>query len=195
MLDSHNKNHKRKIAKTISLLIDDKNEVPEFIQFFLVDRLLWATTEYCDHEKFNKYFGVPFWSRGAIEKVLENIGSSIKPEKNLIHEHSVPKCVLGDKLDEMYMKKLTSEEDVFNLLDGFCHSVIVSKDEDQILNQSGLRSKMPVGFDFGSDDDVLCRYRAAGIEVFSVENDDLMQLSKGKIPIGGLSKLTRNRVC
>lgn len=192
MIESHNKIHKRKIAKTISLLIDDRNEVPEFIQFFLVDRLLWAATEYDDNEKFNKYFGVPFWSSGAITKVIDNIENSIKYDKDLVHEHSVPKCIIGKKMDELYEKKLTSEDHIFNLIDRFCHSVVVSKDEDVKLNKAGLRSKMPQSFAFATGDDVFGRYRAAGIEVFCMESADLSHLSKGKIPDGGI---TRKKIC
>lgn len=195
MLESHNKKNKRSIAKTISLLIDDRNEIPEYIQFFLVDRLLWAATEHDDNGKFNKYFGVPYWSVGAIDKVVENINSSKKPEKDLVHEHSVPKCVIAEKLDELYEKKLTSEDDVFELIDRFCHSVVVSKEEDVKLNKAGFRSKMPQSFTFAEGDDVFGRYRAAGIEVYCMDSADLSLLSKGKIPDGGIAQLTRKKMC
>ena len=178
MNKSHNALVKRKIAKTISLLIDDRNEVPEFIQMFLVDRLLWAATEYDDSEKWNKYFGVPFWSRGAINKVIDNISSGKKFDKELVHEHSVPKCVLGEKLDEMYENKQVSEEQVFSLIDKFCHAVVVTKEEDVILNKAGFRSKVPSSFSFCDGDDVFCRYRLAGIEIFTVALQDLQKLAR-----------------
>lgn len=180
MTVSHNANVKRKIAKTISLLIDDRNEVAEFIQLFLVDRLLWAATEYDDTERWNKYFGVPFWSDGAINKVIENINAGKKPDKELVHEHSVPKCVLGEKLDEMYENKQTSEEEIFSLIDKFCHAVVVTKEEDALLNKAGLRSKMPTTFGFNDGDDLFCRYHLAGIKISTLSQLALLELQKGR---------------
>lgn len=157
--------------------------------------MLWAATEHDDNGKFNKYFGVPFWSAGAIDRIVDNIKASKKTDKDLVHEHSVPKCVIAEKLDEMYEKKLTSEDDVFELIDRFCHSVIVSKEEDVKLNKAGLRSKMPQSFSFAEGDDILGRYRAADIEVFCVDSADLSDLAKGKIPDGGIAHLTRKKIC
>lgn len=195
MIKSHNKKNKKEIAKTISILIDDKNGIPEYIQMFLVDRLLWAATEYDDNLQFNKYFGVPFWSYGAIAMLIENINSNNKADKNLVHEHSIPKCVIGEKLDELYESKNTLEDIIYNLLDKFCHSAIVSKDEDKIINKVGYRSKMPNTFAFQEDDDVFARYRIAGVKIYSLDSADLLQLSKNIIPDGGLEKLTKNKVC
>lgn len=185
MTVSHNANVKRKIAKTISLLIDERNDVAEFIQLFLVDRLLWAATEYDDTEKWNKYFGVPFWSHGAINKVVENINLGKKPDKELVHEHSVPKCILGEKLDEMYANKQISEEQIFSLIDKFCHAVVVTKEEDAMLNKAGFRSKMPSSFGFHDDDDMFCRYHLAGIKISTLTPLALQELQKGQFPSEG----------
>lgn len=195
MIVSHNKMNKRKMAKTISLLVDDQHDIPEFIQIFLIDRLLWATTEYDDNGKMNKYFGVPFWSAGAIRKAIDNIKTKTRTIQDLIHEHSTPRLELGKKLDEMYKAKQTSEEDVFRLLDQFCHAVIVSKEEDATINKVGLRSRMPLSFQFREGDDVFCRYRQAGVEVFQLEKLDLINLAKGILPAGGFASLTCKKTC
>lgn len=177
MIESWNPVNKRHVARVISLLIDDHNKVPEYIQFFLVDRLLWASTEHDDNGKYRKYFGTPYWSRGAIGQVLANAKGGFKRDKNLIHEHSVPKCVLAERIDALWKEKRTSEADIHDLLKRFSHAAIVSRDEDLRINACGLRNKMPEGFSFSENDDVFSRYRVAGLELYKMQPADLELLA------------------
>ena len=129
---SFNKENKKEIAKTIALLFDSKNNIPDYLKTKLLDSLLWATTEYNDSGKKDKYFGQPFWSERALKQILINKKSGVNLEKDLRHEHAVPKKLIKDKILTLKNK---SEEEIFNILDKLGHAVIISKDEDEKLNR------------------------------------------------------------
>lgn len=197
--ESFNPENKKNVAKAMALIFDDKNGIPYKLQCILGERLLWAATEYDDHGDWDKYFGPHYWSKGAIDKVLQNIsgkdGSSIKVEHDLRHEHSIPKKVLNDELDRMHPTEL-SEINIFNFLMTHAFAVIVSKEEDYKLNKAGLRSKMPRDMTIKHDQpvDIFSRYKEVGVEIYKLERGMLASLKSGEIPSCGEGGLFSNRV-
>lgn len=194
-MNSYNSINKMNVAKVMSIIFDDDNEIPEYLQFLLSDRLLWAATEYDDNGIWSKYFGPTYWSSGAVKKVLENFSSGVKIDKDLRHEHAVPRKELNDQLDLMYKSKRLNQNNIFEFIDKFAFAVIVSSDEDIMLNKAGLRSKMPAGFSFDHSGDVFLRYKIAGIEIFELDSNMMAGLSKGKLPEGGLVEIFKNKIC
>lgn len=190
MIKSWNPINKQHVARVISMLVDDRNDVPLYIQCFLVDRLLWASTEYSDEGKWQKYFGTPYWSRGAIETTVANAAAEgIKLDKDLVHEHSVPKCVLAERIDVLWKEKRITEADIHDLLARFSHAAVISRNEDGEINKCGLRNRMPEDFSFAETDDVFGRYHVAELEIFKLETHDLELLSKGRFPSEEVSRL------
>jgi hypothetical protein len=174
-IESHNSQIKRTVAKTIEVIFQKDNEIPDFLKKILLKRVLWVATEHEDDESFKKYHGKPYWSIGAINQVLENIKSNKKLFHNLRHEHAVPKKVIIDKILEL---PEVDEKSVFKILDSWGHAVIVSKAEDKILNNHGLRSKMPDTIPLDSKIDIVfARYRKAGIRVCDVRGKDISKLT------------------
>ena len=72
-IGSHNEVNKKNIAKSISIIFDSKNALPDYIKKMLLERLLWATTEHDNNGIYKKYEGQPFWSKGALRKLILNI--------------------------------------------------------------------------------------------------------------------------
>ncbi|MFM7682494.1 MAG: hypothetical protein ACKO7P_07085 [Bacteroidota bacterium] len=115
---SFNKENKEKIAKTIALLFDSKNNIPDYLKTKLLDSLLWATTEYNDSGKKDKYFGQRLWSIGALKQLLSNKKSGVSLDKDL--RHAVLKKLIKD---EILTLKNKSEEEIFNILDKLGHAI------------------------------------------------------------------------
>lgn len=78
-------------------------------------------------------------------------------------DHAVPLRVIID----MMLNRVAGHEverTRTGILEHLCrwyHLGVITSDEDAPLNREGLRSQMPIGWDF---DDVFARYRAVGIE-------------------------------
>lgn len=96
------------------------------------------------------------WSPAALAHAKVN-GSS-----DLVHEHVVPfTCQAEWLLEVVENNPWTSREEIAQMLDRFPMAVI-TKAEDDVLNQSGYRQKMPAGWKIG--DDMWARYRAVGFD-------------------------------
>lgn len=106
---------------------------------------LWTWSEFD-----GKIDGCRWWSEAACA-IREN-------RKQLIHEHLVPRKVLIERLLEL---EGPATDNVARVLQQ-CIGVVITKDEDRLLNMHGLRSKMPKDC---SEDDQLGRYRFANIAV------------------------------
>jgi hypothetical protein len=167
IIESYNKQVKRDLALTISHLYSN-SAIPDNINKVLLNRLLWFATETNDEGKRLKYKGCPYWSSGAVTQLKNNIKRNEKNiYHNLRHEHSVPKKIIVNRI----MTSDKSASSIFNLLDWFAHSVIVSLEEDQGLNDKGLRSGFPVGNELLNNnkaENVFQRYIAADIKVYKI---------------------------
>lgn len=80
-------------------------------------------------------------------------------QKDLVHDHSVPRKVVTDMI--LGTTKPTAEQ-LLAILEEYCEGVIITKDEDAALNKAGLRSTMPKDWN-GTDPDA--RYIAVGIAI------------------------------
>ncbi|NMD00062.1 MAG: hypothetical protein GYA62_10110, partial [Bacteroidales bacterium] len=140
-IKSYNELNKMNIAKAISIIFDTKNDMPSYIKKMLLERLLWATTEHDNQGNYKKYEGQPYWSKGALRKLISNIAEKqnkpkLNPFQDLRHEHSIPKKIIR----ELTLVNDITIEQAFEILNNFGHAVVISKDEDKLLNQKKLRS-------------------------------------------------------
>jgi hypothetical protein len=81
-----------------------------------------------------------------------------KPKSGIVIEHAVPRLAIYNALTQE--GKLTKKS-ISDILDRLLIRVAVTKDEDDMLNQLGLRQKMPEKWE-GTD--FLARHREAKIE-------------------------------
>lgn len=177
-LTSHNLQNKKSIAKIITIIYNDKSDIPNYLKEMLLKRLLWATTEHDNDGLYRKYEGQPFWTIGAIQQFLKNLAEKetnkkLNPYYNLRHEHSVPKI----EIEKLIKASNKSEQEIFEILDNLGYAVVVSKDEDDLLNKKGFRSKMPNILQNNSDvGNVFSRYKEVGIKVCDVREMNLKGL-------------------
>lgn len=182
-ISSHNKVNKENIAKAISIIFDSKNSIPYYIKKMLLERLLWATTEHDNKGIYKKYDGQPYWSKGALRKLISNItekqnNPKLSPFQDLRHEHSIPKKIIR----ELTLVNDITNEQAFEILNNFGHAVVISKDEDKLLNQQKLRSKLAMPIDeIKSLSDVFSRYKKAEIQICDVRNSNIFQLTATEI--------------
>lgn len=182
-IGSHNAVNKENIAKSISIIFDSKNAMPDYIKKMLLERLLWATTEHDNNGIYKKYEGQPYWSKGALRKLILNIAEKKKnpklsPYQDLRHEHSIPKKIIR----ELTLVNDITNEQAFEILNNFGHAVVISKDEDKLLNQKILRSKLTMPLDeIKNLSDVFSRYKKAEIQICDVRNSNIFQLTATEI--------------
>lgn len=185
--------NKAEIAKTMTLLMDQKNEIPDYIQIALIKMLLWMSTEYNDEGKSDKYIGVEYWSTGALRQTIINSYNNTFYYKDLRHEHSIPKVFIEDKIEELYEKAIATKDNILNLLNNYSHATIVNKDEDTVINKHGLRSKMPKNWD---GNDFLARYKEAGIAVAKITDEVASKIEKGTLTEADIEALfTTRKAC
>jgi hypothetical protein len=178
-LKSHNKKNKEEIAKTIEILFDTKNNVPDYLRKMLLERLLWATTENDNDGIYKKYDGQPYWSVGALNKLLDNISNKEKTFHDLRHEHAVPKKEIKEKIENLKNK---STKNILRILNNLGFAVVVTKQEDKKINDTGFRTKMPKQIDLKSNlEIVFSRYIETGIKVCHVGEINLKKIKADDI--------------
>ena len=183
LINSHNVTNKENIAKSISIIFDSKNAMPDYIKKMLLERLLWATTEHDNDGIYKKYEGQPYWSKGALRKLMLNISEKknnpkLSPYQDLRHEHSIPKKIIRD----LTLVNDITKEKAFEILNKYGHAVVISKDEDKLLNQKKLRSKLAMPIEkINTLDDVFSRYKIAEIQICDVRNSKVLQLTSSDI--------------
>lgn len=182
-MESFNSVNKENIAKAVEVIFALKNGISPYIRKMLIERLLWATTEHNNMGDYNKYDGQPYWSKGALRKLLDNleekkISKGYNPFKDLRHEHSVPKKLIREMIN---VPDITKDQ-VYTVLNMYGHAVVISKEEDSLLSKAGLRSKLVVGLkNIKTMDDVFSRYKKVGIEVVDVRSINIFNLSDNEI--------------
>jgi len=115
-----------------------------------VHEILWVWSEFD-----GKHKGCKFWSEKAHASNLET--------KHLIHEHLVPRKVITHKL---FNDIPHSKQEISDFLSDFCVGVVVTKDEDNMLNMAELKSSMPDDWD---NKDAWARYKKVGIKVVNTQ--------------------------
>lgn len=115
-------------------------------KYAVLSEATWVWSEFG-----GKYNGCEHWSEAAWAVRGE--------QKMLVHEHIVPKSIVIERL--LQLLKPTPDS-VNDLLTSYCIAAIVTRDEDALLNNFGLRSKMPMDWD---ERDVWARYKHAGIKL------------------------------
>lgn len=185
-IEPKNLKNKEAIAKTL-VYIYQNAEIKDYLKIIILDRLLWTNTETDDEGISIKYLGQSFWTEGALYQLLFNVNKNrrmrkkkhrINPYKNLRHEHSVPKDWIKKEFEKI--QKDINYEKVYELLVKYGQAVVISKEEDALLNKMGLRSKMPVQQE-GESFDVFARYRKVGLKVCLVNDIDPKTITKSKI--------------
>jgi len=177
-ISSHNKNNKKHIATAIATIYMPSNNLPDYILDIILKRLIWATTEYNDQGEWKKYDGVPYWSIGAIRQRRKNISEKVHCDKDLRHEHSIPRSIILKKIKSLQEK---STENIYDILDKYCHAVVVAKDEDKLLNK--YRAKMPDNQlqENNLVENIFSRYKAAQIKVLNITGVPIDSLSDKEI--------------
>lgn len=119
-------------------------------QFCVASEILWVWSEF-----YGKHIGCKYWSKEALR-----IWQTQKPSvKGLVHEHLIPRKVLIHKL---FNEVERDQHKIYEFLEKFCVGVVVTKAEDQALNDAGLNSKIPDNWD---NKDPWTRYTEIGLSV------------------------------
>ncbi|MWJ26727.1 hypothetical protein GPM19_00645 [Halomonas sp. ZH2S] len=100
-------------------------------KFAVVSEITWVWSEFD-----GKHKGCKYWSSKALQSGL--------PYRELVHEHIVPKKIL---INSIINDIENSPQKIYGFLQRFCVGVVVTRDEDFLLNAAGLRSKMPENWD------------------------------------------------
>lgn len=79
----------------------------------------------------------------------------------IVYDHSIPFCYLQHELLAMDNTQVSAKS-IKPILQRFCVSCILTKEEDQMLGKMGLGNKMPSDW---NQKDPLARYTKAGIDV------------------------------
>ena len=135
---------KEQICKDLAFVLN--SDLNYGTKFAVLSEITWVWTEF-----HGKYDGCKYWSDEALK--IKNRQSM------LIHEHVVPKKVL---IDYLMGKQNLSPKEIYEFLEKFCIGVVVTKAEDQTINNIGLRSKMPSDWDF---EDPWARYEGLNINI------------------------------
>ena len=87
--------------------------------------------------------------------------SKEKDIKNLRYDHPIPLKIIIEKL---YSLEEINEASLLRILNRYIKQggILITKEEDKLLNEKGLRSSMPKDWD---EEDILARYKKAGIEI------------------------------
>ena len=153
-------NINKDVAKLFSIIRKENINIQMYKRLY--NLLLWFSTECSDEMSWsrNKHYGQRYWSKKALELFIKNKGET--KNVGLVHEHAVPKSVL---IEEINNCKTELEKE--KLLNVYCKAVIITKDEDRILNKK-FKSKMPHE-KWKSKQLLFSRYTESGIEILDLK--------------------------
>ncbi len=145
---------KQQIAEDVAFVL--KSPLSYGTKFAVLKDACWVWTEFD-----GKYEGCRYWTKMAM------LARAADKKAKLIHEHVVPKKVVINIL--MDLREPTSEE-VYSILDRFLTGVVVTPEEDGLLNCDHRASMPPEFFDPDSPQyqDAWLRYapfKEHGIEI------------------------------
>ena len=135
---------KEQICKDLALVL--RSELSYGTKFAVLSEITWVWTEF-----HGKYDGCKYWSKEAL-KVKNS-------RAELIHEHVVPKKVL---IEQLIDKQNLFPQEIYCFLEKFCIGAVITKKEDQKINDVGLRSKMPKTW---NNEDPWARYDGLNINI------------------------------
>jgi len=172
-----NPQNRRQVAAAIHHLLNAGYALNIFKR--LMETLLWSVT--CDlNKKDDIKYAKKYWSQNAIDLRKRNIEIRLKQKsegkkqidknKGLTHEHTIPKSLILDKLSKL---KTPTETDIFNMLNAYEFAVVITKEEDNMMNAEPyrLRQSLPNGYsidDDSSEELILSRYIACQIPLFEI---------------------------
>ena len=123
---------KEKLCSDIALVLNN-SDLSYGTKFAVLSEATWVWTEFD-----GKYKGCKRWSEAAW-KIKEQ-------SKELCHEHVVPKRLVIKRLQSL---KPPTPNSVMEVMTKYCIGVVVTRAEDALLTNEGLRSQMPSGCDEG----------------------------------------------
>jgi hypothetical protein len=119
---------------------------------------IWNWTE------FDGKYNPRHWSVEAKKREIEIFRKETRRrDKPGIHEHAVPRIILFRLFLELAP---ATPENVLDLFKRLVHGVILTREEDKLLNANGFRQKMPREFSTAGHPDYQnpwLRYKACGI--------------------------------
>lgn len=143
---------KQQLAEDVAKVL--KADLHYGTKFAVLREVVWVWTEY-----LGKYNGCIYWSDAAVRRFKRE-----HSRKRLRHEHVVPKKFVIDMLFDL---QKPSVETIRAMLDKFLIGVVVTKEEDALLNVKYSKA-MPKEFSDKKSplfQDPWLRYRECGIKV------------------------------
>ena len=122
---------------------------------------------YCYKHGYINKSGKAKWNDLFWKEIVSKKAKKTNDKKNVIKEHVIPLRVITNKLEQLAKKKTISLDDIKTVLDKYTLFATITRDEDQLLRDAKLNSKMPIEFyDENSSmyNDPFARYKKVGIE-------------------------------
>jgi hypothetical protein len=128
-MESFNNENKKNVANVIGYIYNNE-AITSNIMNRILNELLWSAT--ADYKKKDDCkYKLPIWSEGAIQLYTENQNFN-----GLKHEHLFPKKLIKEKIEN-------DPENTYNILYKYAHAAVVTREEDQCLNDKGYSQKIP----------------------------------------------------
>lgn len=165
----------------------------------IIKELLWHATTMIKGRKVNtkgelgdkidminiKIVGQRYWSEDAVKEYKianppEKKNWKTVTKGTLIHEHAVPRKIIKEKIINILDKQNNSNKnskikEVYEIINKYSKSVVVTKDEDKKLNEKGLKQKMPKDWD---EKKWYARYEKSGINIIDLDEGKKIPYNK-----------------
>ncbi len=150
---------KKQIATDVAFILD--SPLTHGTKHAVLAEATWVWTEFHGKTK-----GCPYWSK------LATLAQGASMEVKLIHEHAVPKGIVIETLLKL---KDPTPEAVHDLCERLLIGVVVTKQEDNMLNKNFRKSMPPEFFDCNSPhfQNPWLRYQHENIELVC-QNPDVV---------------------
>ena len=171
-----NKENKSTIAKALGHILSS-DDVSMNIKMYMIDKLLMRTTEReNDESKNNKYYGQPYWTKKALEQIINQNNNMSIDKLKFIHEHCIPKKLIRNVILTLEKKDYKS---IMHILENLAYAVVATEDDDRVLRKKGLNAKMPINHKLEINNtisNIFARYREAKIEIYKVRDVDNLSI-------------------
>ena len=165
-----NQANRQEVARVVHHLLT--NVYSENIFKRLLNELLWSAT--CDYERKDDIkYKTKYWSLEALELREQNIANGIHKNKNLVHEHTIPRNLIYHKLIGL---NNPTYNDVLSVINGYEFAVVITKSQDNRMNANPylLRQSLPNGYSINtpaSENLILSRYIKCEIELYEINTN------------------------
>jgi len=122
---------------------------------------------FCYKHGYIKRTGTADWEGIVWNETVSLKAINEKNRKNVVKEHVIPLKRITQELAILADKNTIQITDISKCLDKLIVFATITKEEDKLLRDNRLHSKMPVGYDLKGDalyKDPYARYKAVGIE-------------------------------